>query len=130
MFFSISNTKIIMIIKSILRIFILTIIFNACAEYEEKETGTVSFGTNTDLWNCYVTPKIYVDNVEMGIVPGYIDSIRNCSSDSTLNIDLAIGHHTYKFVTADNLSSCRKVIKGEFYLEKDECKRIYINANE
>lgn len=66
----------------------------------------------------------------MGFVPGYIDSIRNCSSDSTLNIDLPIGHHTYKFVTSDNIIYCRMVVKGDFFLKKDECMRIFINANE
>jgi hypothetical protein len=119
-----------MITKNTLRIFILIFILQACHKNEKEETGTVSFGTNTDLANCLVTPKIYIDNIYKGILPGYIDSIRNCSSDSTFNIELTTGYHTYKFVAADDSGNCRKEILGDFFLNKDECMKIFINSGQ
>jgi hypothetical protein len=109
------------------RLLLLLFILQACNRNEKEELGTVSFGTNTDILNCIVTPKIYIDNVFKGIVPGYIDSIKNCHSDSTLNIEIPVGHHTYKFIAADDEGNCLEQKTGEFYIEKDGCKKIFLN---
>jgi hypothetical protein len=107
---------------------IISFVFlTSCRKDDNDEKGNVSFGTNTDLLNCITTTKVFIDNEEMGIVPGYCDTIIDCFGDNTLNIELSTGLHSYKYEVSGQNGNCYREKTGDFILDKNECKKIFFD---
>jgi len=111
--------------KHILILGILTILLGC----DKNGTGMVSFGSNDDLLNCIHEAKVYIDDAEIGRIPGYCDSIIDCDSDYTLNYQLSVGDYRYKIVIENESGgTCYMETSGEFTIGQDECVRIYYDV--
>lgn len=106
--------------------FILILIIG-CEKSKTYDVGQVSFGINTHIINCVTTTKVYVDNKEVGIIKGFCDTIIDCSSENTLNIELNTGEHGFRFEVSGLNGSCFREKAGDFELEKNECKKIFFD---
>ena len=106
----------------------LIILMSSC---EKDSEGTVSFGSNDDLLNCIHEAYVFIDGIEVGIIPGYCDSIIDCSSASTLNYTVKEGDHEFEIEVENRQGGiCYSKISGEFKVDADECVRIYYDVVE
>lgn len=104
------------------------VIFCDCKKRDDTGKGIVSFGTNTYIYHCELISKVYIDNKEIGIIPGFCDTIINCQSENTLNIEVLAGKHSYKIEINGKIGCTFHYEKvEEFTIENDECKRIFFN---
>lgn len=110
---------------SFLPIFILIIV--GCDKNDIEDKGSVSFGINTHILNCVTTTKVYIDNREVGIIEGFCDTIIDCKSENTLNIELKTGKHNFRFEVSGLNGSCFREKAGDFELDKDECEKIFFD---
>jgi len=113
--------------KKLIIILISAILFLGCDKNENSDKGTISFGVNTHLINCIVTSKVYLDDKETGIIPGFCDTIIDCKSDNTLNLEIPTGQHSFKIEIVGQSGSCLREKTGDLILEKYECKRIFFD---
>lgn len=106
----------------------LIIIMSSC---EKDGEGTVSFGSNDDLLNCIHEAYVFIDGIEVGIIPGYCDSIIDCSSASTLNYAVKEGSHEFVLVVENRQGgTCYYEITGEFEVDPNKCVKIYYDVVE
>jgi len=93
------------------------ILIIGCEKSEIDDMGKASFGINTHIINCVTTTKVYVDNKEVGIIKGFCDTIIDCSSENTLNIELKTGKHDFRFEVSGENGSCFREKLGDFEIE-------------
>jgi hypothetical protein len=111
--------------------YILILVFMLLIGCEEKGIGTVSFGSNNDLLNCIQDAYVFVDGIEIDIIPGYCDSIIDCESEYTLNHTVTEGNHDYKIVIENrSAGTCYMEKTGDFAIKKDECIRVYYDVTQ
>lgn len=104
----------------------ILVLISSCGKDGE---GTVSFGSNDDLLNCIHEAYVFVNGIEIGIIPGYCDTITDCSGDNTLNYTITEGNHAFKIVVENRQGgTCYSETSGEFKVDTDECVRIYYDV--
>ena len=111
--------------------FLLIGLIVVMASCEKDGDGTVSFGSNDDLLNCIHEAYVFVDGIEIGTIPGYCDSIIDCSSTNTLNYTIREGNHEFEIVVENRQGgTCYSEITGEFVVDPNECIRLYYDVVE
>lgn len=107
----------------------LLLIIVGC-DKDKDGTGTVSFGSNYYLMNCIVESALFVDGELIGSLPGNCDSIVDCASDLTLNLEVSEGDHSYEIIISNQDGSCFADTSGVFAVGKDECIKIHFDILE
>lgn len=115
-------------IKYITIFLVVIVIFSSCEKKDDTGKGIISFGTNTHMYHCELITKVYIDNKEIGIIPGFCDTIIDCQSGNTLNIEVQAGKHNYK-IEINGKIGCTFYYEnfGEFTIENGECKMIFFD---
>lgn len=115
-------------IKYITIFLVVIVIFSSCEKKDDTGKGIISFGTNTHMYHCELISKVYIDNKEIGIIPGFCDTIIDCQSGNTLNIEVQAGKHNYKIEINGKIGCTFHYEKiEEFTIENGECKRIFFD---
>lgn len=98
-----------------------------CEKSTEENMGNVSFGVNTHVINCIAVAEVFIDNKSQGLIPGYCDTIINCDSVNTLNIEISEGKHSYYIELKEQSSSCYNEQAGDFEVKDDECVKVFFD---
>lgn len=115
----------VLIIRSMILAFLLPFILTSC-----EDRGTVSFATNTAIVNTPLEAVLLVGTNDYGVIPGYTDTVPDCSSPEYLNIELPAGDYEY-LVEIRNLSGdCLADTAGTFSIESSGCMSVFIDVRE
>ncbi|MFZ5941771.1 MAG: hypothetical protein ACOYXB_14470 [Bacteroidota bacterium] len=94
------------------------------------DRGTVSFATNTAIVNTPLEALLLIGNNDYGVIPGYTDTVPDCTSPEYLNIELPAGDYEY-LVEIRNLSGdCLADTAGTFSIESSGCTPVFIDVRE
>ena len=117
------------LIATIIIVFIgLTILSSSCNKDKTNKTGFVTFGANYNIINCITTVTIYVDNINIGTLKNFTDTISDCGEKSNITKELTVGEHSYKVeIRPKDGTGCTKDIYGSFTIKENECKKIFID---
>ena len=90
----------------------------------------VSFGVNSHVLNTATVSKVYVDNNEIGVIPGTTDTIKNCESPENLTVEFGESGHLYEIIVFDESGDTIAVKQGEFDVTDGDCIKIFFDLTE
>ena len=102
----------------------LTCVFSSCGDKVEKTEAYVTFGANRHIVNCLSDVTIFLDNENIGVLEGYVDTINDCGELGTLTKKISTGEHNYK---VEIRGGCEKDVTGTFTVLENECKKVFID---
>jgi len=117
-------------ITVILVILSVSLSFYSCKTTCCHNITPVSFGVNISSIDTAVKAMVFVDNNEIGEIPGSVDSVSNCESEQTLNVEFGESVHLYKIVVFDSNQDTIAVMNGEFDVTKADCIKIFFDLTE
>lgn len=118
--------------KVILSLLVIVLCTVACNKKDNpEEFGQITFGSNYDIVNCPIQVSVYIDDLFVGEISSPCDSIVDCGIEGNVTKSVEMGTHTYKcLLQSPETDSCYNEIKGTVHVDKDECKKIFIDVLE
>ncbi len=90
--------------------------------------GKITVGANYHVVNCPIKATVYIDDLLAGELTKPCDSINDCGMEGNITQQVETGLHTYKCVFySSEADSCYNETSGSIYVDKDECKKIFID---
>lgn len=110
-------------------LFFAAILLFVCCDDERQGEGLVSFGINSHLINDVTITKVFINNEEIGIIPGYCDDVKNCSNLTNLNKEFESGQYSYRVEVMSLSGYFDYTLEGNFELKKDEVLKVFIDLS-
>lgn len=110
--------------------FLLFFTLNSCKTTCCHNITPVSFGVNSNIINCITVTKVYVDNNEIGEIPGTTSNVISCNSPDNLNVEFGESGHLYKIVVMGIEGDTVAIKEGEFDVTDSDCIKIFFDLSE
>jgi hypothetical protein len=108
--------------------FLLSVIFLVlitCDKISIKK-GSVSFAASYEIIDDPSTVKVFVDDINIGILVSPVDTLSNSGQSISLTKELPIGQHSYDIqIVPLSQVGCFRNLTGTFQVYENECTKVY-----